>query len=186
MQGREEGDSRVKIVLPDGSQTSDNNQLSSWLGRSVALSKADSASVGTYETTLTEDESGDWVQWSGPEGSFHDSTRTKVSLACVSTFRQWDRRRFRMNVLLDGEGGGENDLVGKTITLGSARLEVLKQVDRCVVVTRPQPSKAGQVPIERDLSVLKTINRELDGNLGVGSVVTTPGVVSVGDEVQAD
>ncbi len=46
------------------------------------------------------------------------------------------------------------------------------------MTTRPQPGG-----IERDLDVLRTINRERDGQLAVGSVVTLPGRMAVGDEV---
>ena len=37
--------------------------------------------------------------------------------------------------------------------------------------------------IDRDLSVLKTINAELGGNLGIGGLVATAGSVAVGDEI---
>jgi hypothetical protein len=52
------------------------------------------------------------------------------------------------------------------------------QINRCVMVTRPQSGGIG-----RDLDVLRTINRERDGFLAVGAVVAVPGVVSVGDEL---
>ncbi len=177
----ETGQDQVIVTLPDGTETQDNEKLSAWLGRSVELRRAEASSKGTYETTLTEDESGEWVEWSGPEGSFHDSTRTRVSLACLSSFRDWDRRRFRINVLLDGEQ--EATLVGQQVSLGSSMLDVVKQVERCVVTTRPQPKLGSQDPLDRDLSVLKTINNELDGNLGVGSLVVTAGHISIGDEL---
>jgi uncharacterized protein YcbX len=54
---------------------------------------------------------------------------------------------------------------------------VTKPIDRCVTTTRPQPG------IERDLDVLRTINRERAGNLAVGAMVTRPGVIALGDEV---
>ncbi len=44
------------------------------------------------------------------------------------------------------------------------------------MVTRPQPGG-----IERDLDVLKTINRERDGNLSVGALIVDPGPLAVGD-----
>lgn len=172
---------QVLITLPDGSETSDNAVLSSWLGRSVELRRADSSSKGTYETTLTVEETGDWVQWSGPEGSFHDSTRTRVSLACLTSFRDWDRRRFRINVLLDGDN--EVSLVGNTISVGSATLDVVKEIDRCVVTTRPQPAIGSEPEIDRDLDVLRSINKELGGNLGVGALVSVPGTLTVGDQI---
>ena len=85
-------------------------------------------------------------------------------------------RRFRFNLVVDGEG--EDALVGRTITVGGATLEVMKRIDRCVMVTRPQPDG-----IERDLGILKRINADRAGSLGVGAVVRTAGHVAVGDDL---
>ena len=54
----------------------------------------------------------------------------------------------------------------------------MKPIDRCVITTRPQPGG-----IERDLDVLRTVNRDRAGNLGVGAMVTTTGHIAVGDPV---
>lgn len=171
-----DGEGGVRIELPTGHVTCDDADLSEWLGRRVELWRPSAHGRATYETPLDVDERGDWVSWEGPEGSFHDSARTMVSLVSTTTLGGWDRRRFRMNVVLDGDG--EDDLVGGELTLGEAVLEVKKLVDRCVVVSRPQPGG-----IERDLDVLKTINRERAGNLGIGCLVSKPGHVRVGDEL---
>jgi MOSC domain-containing protein len=77
-------------------------------------------------------------------------------------------------VLLDG--AGEDALVGSRVQLGEAVLDVTKQVDRCVMVTRAQ---AGGV--ERDMDVLRTIARERGAFLAVGALVAVPGQVRVGD-----
>src|SRR5687768_533306 len=73
-------DGGVAIELPSGEITTDDAALSSWLGRAVTLQAA--GKPGTYEIALDfEDEpSSEWVQWSGPEWSFHDSGRTHVSI----------------------------------------------------------------------------------------------------------
>lgn len=167
----------VSITLPDGTTTDDDAALSAWLGRSVELVPAGNA--GTYENPMDIENESDWVQWMGPDTSFHDSGRDQVSLVSRTTLRSWDERRFRQNLILDGDG--EDELVGSTIHIGEATLTATKLVDRCVMVTRPQPGD-----IERDLDVLKTINRERDNCLGVATVVTTPGVVRVGDSLQPD
>jgi uncharacterized protein len=173
---RLDGDGGVEIELPGGHVTTSDDDLSEWLGRRIELWRPAAHGRATYETPVDLDEGGEWVTWEGPEGSFHDSRRTMVSLASRATMRDWETRRFRMNVVLDGEG--EDELVGGTVRLGDAVLDVQKQVDRCVVVTRPQPGG-----IERDLEVLKTITRERAGNLGIGALVTTPGRISLGDEL---
>ena len=84
----------------------------------------------------------------GTPGPFHDSARTRVSLVSTGTLGEWDRRRFRANVLLDG--AGEDAFVGSTIEIGDVRLDVVKRIGRCVMITRPQPDH-----IERDLDVLQ-------------------------------
>ncbi len=74
---------------------------------------------------------------------------------------------------------GEDELVGATIRLGDVRLDVRKAIDRCVMVTRPQPG------LERDLDVLRTINAERDTCLGVGCLVIEPGHVALGSTLEA-
>jgi uncharacterized protein YcbX len=172
-----EGDG-VRIVLSDGSSPASDDDLSDWLGRRVALVEADDDRRGLYETPVdAEHEDGEWIRWRGPAGTFHDSTRTAVSILSVTNLRHWDVRRFRPNVLV--EGGDEDALVGSSIDVGTARLDVVKQVDRCVVVTRPQPG------LPRDLEPLRTINRDRATYLGVGALVASEGRMAVGDEVRA-
>ena len=177
--GRLRPDGRVEVVLPDGSVTSEDAVLSDWFGRPVALrAAADAPGERLYENPaeVGEDDEYDWDTFSGARGAFHDSSRIRVSLVSAGTLGTWDRRRFRANVVLSGEG--EDALVGQRVRLGSAELDVVKQVDRCVMVTRPQPGGIG-----RDNGVLKTIHRERDGNLAIGALVTRAGRVAVGDEL---
>jgi uncharacterized protein YcbX len=170
------GDGGADITLPDGSVTRDDDDLSAWLGRRVTLRSADSDVPRHYESPVDfEDEAtGDWTPWDGAGGAYHDSARARVSLVSLATIGAWDRRRFRANVYLDGEG--EDALVGSKVTLGEAVLDVGKGLERCVMTTRAQ---AGGV--ERDLDVLRTINRERGGCLAVGALVRRPGTVRVGD-----
>jgi uncharacterized protein YcbX len=173
----------VRITLPDGSVAADDAALSAWLGRPVTLRRADETTSGTFEIGLAEGDDADrdpkveWVQWEGPVGTFHDSTRTQVSIIGAATVGSWDMRRFRPNVVIDGTG--EDDWVGATLRLGDATVEVSKQIDRCVMTTRRQPGG-----IERDVDVLRTINRERANNLGIGALVVTPGAVRVGDDIE--
>lgn len=171
-------DGEIAITLPDGTETTEDAALSEWLGRPVSLRSALDHGSGTYENPLLVEDhvESEWAAWEGPSGVFHDSGRTQVSICSIASLREWDRRRFRFNVVVDGSG--EDALVGREITLGGTGLSVKKQVGRCVMVIRPQPGG-----IERDTSVLKTINRERDGNLGIGAVVTRPGHLSIGDEL---
>ena len=75
-------------------------------------------------------------------------------------------------------GADEGQLVGRRITIGSVVLDVVKRIDRCVMITRAQPGG-----IERDAVVLRTVLREHDGFLGVGALVVTPGQLALGDAV---
>jgi uncharacterized protein YcbX len=176
-------DDDVRITLPDGTVAVDDAALSAWLDRPVVLTRADETTSGTFEIGLAEgddadrDPSVEWYRWEGPVGTFHDSTRTQVSIIGTATIGAWDMRRFRPNVVIDGTG--EDDWVGATLRLGDAVVEVSKQIDRCVMTTRPQPGG-----IERDVEVLRTINRERANNLGIATLVRTPGVVRVGDAVE--
>lgn len=169
---------QIVVVLPDGTETTDDAVISRWLGRSVSLRSALDHGSGTYENPLIVEDhvESDWAAWEGPSGVFHDSGRTQVSICSTASMGEWDRRRFRFNVVVDGTG--EDDLVGASVSLGEVGLLVKKQIGRCVMVTRPQPDG-----LERDTSVLKTINREREGCLGIGAVVARPGRVTVGDEL---
>jgi uncharacterized protein YcbX len=173
---RQREDGSVDITLPDGSVTRDDNALSAWLGRRVTLRSADAEVARRYENPVDfEDEAtSEWAPFEGAGGAFHDSEGARVSLASTATIGAWDRRRFRANVYLDGEG--EDGFVGFRMALGDAVLDVDMRIERCVMTTRPQ---AGSV--ERDLDVLRTINRERNGCLAVGALVLRPGIVRVGD-----
>ncbi len=171
-------DGQPVITLPDGSIASDDATLSTWLGEPVELRQASDDAGGTYETPIDaeHEDANPWVSWSGPTGSFHDSTKSRISLVSTTTLGDWDIRRFRTNLVL--EGSGEDDLVGSNVRLGaSAMLVVNKAIDRCVMVTRPQPD------LERDLDVLRTINRERNSNLSVGGNVLSSGTIRIGDTV---
>jgi len=171
---RDTGD--VEITLPDGSIASDDDALSAWLGRKVTLRSADEEATRRYENPVDfeHEATSKWSPFDGAGGVFHDSPGARVSLVSTVTIGDWDRRRFRANVYLDGDG--EDAFVGSEMTLGDAVLDVDMRIERCVMTTRPQ---AGGV--ERDLDVLRTIQRERDGCLAVGALVTRPGTVRVGD-----
>jgi len=176
-------DDDVRISLPDGSVAADDAALSAWLGGPVTLTRAGDTTTGTFEIGLAEDDDADrdptveWYRWEGPVGTFHDSTRTQVSIIGAGTVGAWDMRRFRPNVVIDGTG--EDAWVGETLRLGDAVVTVSKQIDRCVMTTRAQPGG-----IERDIDVLRTITRERANNLGIATLVQTPGAVRVGDVVE--
>ncbi len=166
----------VEITMPDGSVAEDDEALSSWLEREVALRSVVSEVARRYENPVDfeHETTSAWERFEGAEGAFHDSPSARVSLVSSGSLGSWDRRRFRSNVLLDG--AGEDALVGSRVRLGDAMLEVTKRIGRCVMTTRGQPGG-----IEPDLDVLRTIARERDACLAVGALVLEPGQVCVGD-----
>ena len=172
------GPDEVMIELPDGPVVSSTDPgvdaaLSDWLQRPVTLVRPGTEGA-TYENPMDIENEGDWISWQGPAWSFHDSTKSMLSIVGADSLGDRDVRRFRTNVVV--EGGTEDDLVGTSVALGTAALTVTKQIDRCVMVTRPQPG------IQRDLGVLKQIIAERDNCLSVGALVDSPGRVAVGDE----
>ncbi|MBA3565724.1 MAG: MOSC N-terminal beta barrel domain-containing protein [Actinobacteria bacterium] len=169
-------DGTAEITLPDGSLAGDDNTLSNWLGRSVALRSAATEAARRYENVVDfeHESTSDWEPFDGAARAFHDNPGARVSLVSTATMGSWDPRRFRANVLLDGEG--EDSLVGSRVTLGEATLNVDMRIKRCVMTTRAQ---AGG--IERDLDVLRTIARERDACLAVGALVIDQGTIRVGD-----
>lgn len=170
------GGDRPRIRLPDGSVTGDDATLSAWLDRRVVLRRPEPGERGRYEVAENDDRpDGEWFRWEGPPGVFHDSTRTRVSIVSEAALGDRDVRRFRPNVVVTG--GDERDLVGRSVRVGGAELDVVKEIDRCVIVTRPQPGLA------RDKDVLVQVHRQRGGNLGVGARVRAPGAVAVGDRV---
>ena len=174
--GRLRADGTAEVVLPDGTVTTDDDVLSGWAGRPVALRPAAAVRGDRrYENPADiDDEAGRWNPFSGADGAFHDNADARVTLLSTGTVGDWDRRRFRANVVL--AGAGEDELVGSRVRAGTAELDVVRRVPRCVMTTRPQAGGIG-----RDTEVLKTVHRERGGALAVGAVVARPGVLAVGD-----
>lgn len=172
-------DGTAEITLPDGSIALNDDALSGWLGREVTLRSTDEVARRRFENVedFENESTSAWEPFDGSTGAFQDSGEAAVSLLSKPSMRDWEQQRFRANIVLDE--AGEDALVGTQVKLGEVQLDVREQLFRCVMTTRPQPG------IERDLDVLRTIHRELDGCLAIGAVVLEPGRVAVGDEVRS-
>ncbi len=182
--GRLGANGSAQITLPDGSSCAGpevDEALSDWLGRPVTLRRADEPGARRYESLVDfEHESASaWDAFDGSPGAFHDLASASISLLAEATIGTWDPRRFRANILLDMGSEREDLLVGRQIELGEAALAVRRRLGRCVITTRSQPGG-----IERDLDVLRTINRERDGKLAAGAHVLRTGDVRVGDTLR--
>ncbi len=171
-------DGSVEITLPDGSIAEDDDALSEWLGHPVALRSTDEQVARRYENPadFEREDTGGWEPFAGSTGAFHDSQGAAVSLASTATIGDWARRRFRTNIITDG--AAEDELVGGQVAVGDAVLDVGMRIERCVMVTRPQPDG-----IDKDLDVLRTIHRQRQSCLAVGATVADAGSVQVGDTI---
>jgi len=185
-------DTGIELLLPDGDvlsapSTHADDILSKWIGRRVALVRAESfgAGVGEYFADATDDNSA-VVSWTMPPGRFVDALPLLV--ITTASLRQgralhsdgaWETRRFRPNIVVDVEGDGwvEDAWCGRTVRVGAAAVQPAVPCERCTMVTRPQPG------LDRDLDVFKVLARHHRATFGVWTTVDTPGLVRVGDEV---
>ena len=164
--------------------------LSNWLGRAVHLIEATPGGRGTYEIPVDfEDDDSPLVTFDGPPGSFVDgnpvhllTTASLRAMEGIGPGLQWDARRFRPNVVIDagGEGFVEDAWVGGSVTVGDVVLDVYEACTRCVMTTRAQPGG-----LDRQLDVLRTINRDRARTFGVYARPQGDGDLRVGDEARA-
>ncbi|MBV8302890.1 MAG: MOSC N-terminal beta barrel domain-containing protein [Acidimicrobiia bacterium] len=195
---------RPEVKLPDGDWTPAggrglDDELSAWLGRSVALKAATDVESAAYQMNVdaTDDDS-PIVDLPCPPGTFFDAL--PVHLLSTASLRAmqarhpggaWELRRFRPTVLIDddsediddsddsdGDGFPEDAWIGSTVEVGGAQVTVVAPTVRCVMTTRAQPG------LERDLDIVKAVNRDHQSNLGVYAVVGRSGPVAVGDPVK--
>ena len=182
--------------------------LSAWLGRPVSLVGLDGSEVAAPRLTL-QGEPVEFVRAAmglvdgepdadlsalPPErlqvlrrGNFFDAlpmhliTRATLrTLARLAPDIAWDPRRFRMNVLVEGDGDGypERSWVGRRVRMGEVVLDVDSDCPRCAMVTQA----VDEVP--HDPRVMRTLVRETHHAAGIYAAVVTPGTIRVGDAVE--
>lgn len=109
------------------------------------------------------------------------TTATLAHLRDINPHSDWDARRFRPNVLIETEPGAEGLVeqgwLGGQLTLGDATVDCAGTTPRCGAVTRAQRDFAA------DKTILRTIVKEADQNVGVYGVIAERGVIRVGDAV---
>ena len=93
-----------------------------------------------------------------------------------------DKRRFRANVYLDlasGSGFGENELVGRSLKVGSKVIvRVLERDPRCAMITLDPDTS------ERTPAVLKKVAQAHEGMTGVYGAVLVEGLIHKGDSIE--
>ncbi len=91
----------------------------------------------------------------------------------------YDRRRFRPNLVIAGvEGLSERQWEGARLRINETVIGMDDLRARCIMTTYDPDTG------EQDVNVLRRIQREFGGVLGLNSYVITPGRVAVGDPVE--
>lgn len=125
---------------------------------------------------------------SPPEG-MSDAPFASISILNPSSLRALGQklgqtlnvRRFRGNLWVNGLAPWEEfDLVGKTLTIGDTRLEVMERITRC------RSTEANPETGKRDANTLRALE---DGwghqDFGINAMVRLGGQIKVGDTVAA-
>lgn len=129
------------------------------------------------------------VEFVAPLGTYFDAlpihlltTATLAQLSLSNPSARFDRRRFRPNFLveLDERSPGFHELgwSGREAKIGGVRAKIEMPVVRCSMTIQPQDD------LPKDPSILRTIVREADQNVGVYATVTSPGEVRAGDALE--
>jgi uncharacterized protein len=129
------------------------------------------------------------LEFTSPLGTYFDAFPihivTKASLDAmgqVNPAALWDPRRFRPNFFVntteDVKGFVEANWKGQTVRIGSVELKCEIPTARCAMTTHAQ---AG---IPKDSSVLRSIVRDADQNLGIYASVIKNGRIAIGDRVE--
>ena len=91
----------------------------------------------------------------------------------------YDRRRFRPNLVIAGvEGLSERQWEGARLRINETVIGMDDLRARCIMTTYDPDTG------EQDVNVLRRIQTEFGGVLGLNSYVITPGRVAVGDPVE--
>lgn len=128
-------------------------------------------------------------EFTSPLGTYFDAfpihVLTTASLAVMSQSNptaEWDVRRFRPNFFVKTvagiEGLVESEWAGRTLRIGRVEVKCEMPAVRCGMTTNAQAGLA------KDNSVLRTIVKEGNQNLGVYANVTRAGRVTEGDPVE--
>lgn len=129
------------------------------------------------------------MQFTSPPGTYFDAfpihvltTASLQAMADLNGEAVWDRRRFRPNFLIETVDGisGLVDATWNTrvLKLGSVQIRCDIPTVRCGMTTQQQKG------IPKDPSILRTIVKHGDQNLGSYANVVVAGDVSVGDQVE--
>ena len=128
------------------------------------------------------------MEFTSPRGTYFDvfpihllTTASLQELAHLNPAANFDVRRFRPNFLIRSNdsvhGFDEAKWSGRTLRIGGMRLKIEMPTVRCVMPTLDQ----GELP--KDPSVLRTIVKHAEQNVGLYASVSQAGKVKAGDEI---
>ena len=140
-------------------------------------------------STFPQDVLAELIEFTSPLGTYFDAFALHIvtngwldDLSRLNEKAKFDRRRFRPNFVIELAGGkngrAELEWMGKVVRIGDARAKVESPTMRCSMTL----AATGDLP--KDPSVLRTIVRDSDQNLGVYASVAGAGSVKVGDPVE--
>jgi len=137
-----------------------------WTAADVARDVESAAGVGTR------------LAQSDEEGRF-DVLPLLVATDGMLAAVGYDSRRFRLNLVIGGVTGlAEHEWEGSQLRIGAVVVGMQDLRARCIMTTFDPDSGA------QDLGVLRRVQREFEGTLGLNSYVVSPGRISVGDAVE--
>ena len=129
------------------------------------------------------------LEFTSPLGTYFDAFPIQVlTTASLKAMRRinhsaaWDVRRFRPNLLIETEEGIEGLVEagwgGRLLRLGVVELKLEIPTARCGMTTHAQDGLA------KDPSILRSIVKDADQNLGIYATVVATGQVTLGDAVE--
>jgi uncharacterized protein YcbX len=128
------------------------------------------------------------LEFTSPRGTFFDAFPIHVlTTSSLDMMRRlnpnaaWDVRRFRPNFLIETEAGIqgliESEWGGQKVRLGNVELRCEIPTVRCGMTIQAQKD------FPKDPSILRSIVKDADQNLGIYASVATAGEVRAGDVV---
>lgn len=128
------------------------------------------------------------IEFTSPRGTYFDAfpihvltTASLDTMTRLNPAATWDVRRFRPNFLIetraDIKGLVEPDWDGRKVRVGGVELKCEMLTVRCGMTIQAQAGLA------KDPSILRTIVKDADQNLGVYASVVSAGSVRLGDPV---
>lgn len=174
---------QADMWLPDGTQIGSdfvdvNARLTELLGKPVSLCQLPGDS--------TEQSA---IQLNSARGTYFDvapiHVLTSASLAemkRIDPAADWDVRRFRPNFFVETDAGLEGlidaEWGGRKLRMGEVEILCEIPCERCAMANNAQQD------LRKDESILRTIAREANTNLGSYASVLKPGEVRTGDIVE--